>query len=156
MSVLTTTQRGESRNERGAALIEMALVTRCSSCFCSASGRVARAYNVKNTMDHAVREGARFGATVDPWDPTLTGAIQAVIEGRARGVGDSPGVDHRRLHRTRREGNDGCTIDGTDRVVGAPADQVVVNIIFEDYRLELHLLLSTVDFTSQAIARHES
>lgn len=28
----------------------------------------ARAWNINNTMEHAAREAARYGATIDPWD----------------------------------------------------------------------------------------
>jgi hypothetical protein len=54
------------------------------------------------------------------------------------------------------EGNNGCTVDGTDQVVGAPANQVVVNILFDDYPLNFVFFNLEVDFRSQAMARHES
>jgi Flp pilus assembly protein TadG len=156
MSVLTTTQRGESRNERGAAIIEMALVAPLLILLLFGIWSVARAYNVKNTMDHAVREGARFGATVDPWDGSSAGAIQAVIEGELAASAIPPSSITVGCIELVEKDNDGCTLDGTDRVVGAPADQVVVNIIFEDYRLDFIFFSLDLDFTSQAIARHES
>jgi hypothetical protein len=107
-------------------------------------------------MDHAVREGARFGATIDPWDANSDDAVLAVIEAELSASAISPASITVGCIELVEEGDDGCSIDGTDQVVGAPADQVVVNIRFEDYPLNFIFFDLDVDFASQAISRHES
>jgi Flp pilus assembly protein TadG len=156
MSIVTTTQRGNARRERGAALIEMALVAPLLVLLLFGIWSVARAYNVKNTMDHAVREGARFGATVDPWDANSPNAVLAVIQSELAASAIPPAWITVGCLELVEEGNNGCTIDGADQVVGAPANQVVVNILFDDYPLNFVFFNLEVDFQSQAMARHES
>jgi Flp pilus assembly protein TadG len=68
MFIRGNTESARSGRERGAAVVEMAFVAPLLIILLLGIFTVARAYNVKNTMDHAVREGARFGATIDPWD----------------------------------------------------------------------------------------
>jgi Flp pilus assembly protein TadG len=152
----TITLSARRDRERGAALVEMALVTPLLILLLFGIWSVARAYNVKNTMDHAVREGARFGATIDPWDANSDDAVLAVIEAELSASAISPASITVGCIELVEEGDDGCSIDGTDQVVGAPADQVVVNIRFEDYPLNFIFFDLDVDFASQAISRHES
>lgn len=62
--------------ERGAALIEAAVVTPLLILLTFGIWTTARAWNVHNVLDHAAREAARYGAV----DPTHA-AIRTVAEG---------------------------------------------------------------------------
>jgi Flp pilus assembly protein TadG len=64
------------RRERGAALIEAAVVTPLLILLTFGIWTTARAWNVHNVLDHAAREAARYGAV----DPTHA-AIRTVAEG---------------------------------------------------------------------------
>ena len=71
---------GKKQRERGAALTEAALVMPLLLLLVFGIWTVARAYNVRNTMEHAVREAVRFGATELPWDGTSVGQVEAVVD----------------------------------------------------------------------------
>ena len=117
---------------------------------------VARAYNVKNTMDHAVREGARFGATIDPWDAgDAFDDIEALVLGELAASAIPSGLVTVNCADLVEDGDDGCDVGG-NQVIDAPADLVAVHISVEDYELNFVFWTFEVDFSSQAIARHES
>lgn len=156
MTFFRTTHTTERERDRGAALVEMALIMPILILVIFGVWSVARAYNVKNTMDHAVREGARFAATVDPWDADSPDAVLAVIESELSASAIAPASVTVRCLELIEEGDDGCTIDGTDTVTAAPRDQIAVNILFEDYDLNFMFFSLDVDFASQAISRYES
>lgn len=150
--------RGRER-ERGAAIVEMAIVTPLLILLLLGIWTVARAYNVKNTMDHAVREGARYAATVDPWDATPGASdaeVRAVVDGELGASAiNAASVDTVCIELVE-QGNSGCDDDGTDQVANAPADLIAVRIEIVDYPLNFVFWTFDVDFASQATARHES
>jgi Flp pilus assembly protein TadG len=157
MSILQRLKGRRNHGERGAALVEMALVAPLLVILLFGIWTVARAYNVKNTMDHAVREGARFAATIDPWDPnTSPGEVRAVIDAELAASAVPTASVTTGCIDWIEQGDDGCTIDGSDQVINAPADQVAVNIQFSAYPLNFIVFSVPVDFSSQAISRHES
>ncbi|NIN10359.1 MAG: pilus assembly protein, partial [Gemmatimonadales bacterium] len=53
---------GKRREDRGAALVEAALVMPLLLMLTLGIWATARAWNVHNVLDHASREAARFGA----------------------------------------------------------------------------------------------
>jgi Flp pilus assembly protein TadG len=55
-------------NQRGAVLVEAAVVFPLLIMLTVGIWTTSRAWNIHNVLDHAAREGARHGATVDPWD----------------------------------------------------------------------------------------
>jgi len=135
----------------------MALVTPLLVMLLFGVWTVARAYNVKATMDHAVREGARFAATVDPWDPTTSPAsVQAVIDSELAAAAIPSGTVSADCIVLIAEGDDGCPVGGSDRVIAVPADSVAVNIRYSGYRLDFIAFSIPVDFSSQAVSRHEA
>lgn len=157
MAILGQSGSTQSDRERGAALVEMALVAPILIVLLFGIWSVARAYNVKNTMDHAVREGARFGATIDPWDAgTSPDETEAVVEGELAAAAIPSGIVTFHCVELVEEGNDGCDVGGTDQVVDAPADQIVVRISVDDYELSFIFFSLEIDFSSQAAARYES
>jgi Flp pilus assembly protein TadG len=58
------------RSDRGAALVEAAIVMPLLLMLTVGIWTTARAWNIHNVLDQAVREAARFGATSDPFSPS--------------------------------------------------------------------------------------
>lgn len=146
-----TTQR-----ERGAALVEMAVLAPLLVVLLFGIWQVARAYNIKNTMDHAVREGARYAATIEPWNGASSEAdvralIDAELAAAAIPVADVTTGCIEKID----QGNDGCNVAGSDLVTGAPTDQIAVNLQMPNYELGFIFFSVDVDFQSQAISRWE-
>ena len=156
MSLRGNTESARTRRERGAAVVEMAFVAPLLIILLLGIFTVARAYNVKNTMDHAVREGARFGATIDPWDAgDAFDDIEALVLGELAASAIPSGLVAVDCAELVEDGDDGCDVGG-NQVIDAPADLVAVHISVEDYELNFVFWTFEVDFTSQAVARHES
>lgn len=149
MSILRRVGSTQGDRERGAALVEMALVTPLLILLLFGIWSVARAYNVKNTMDHAVREGARFGATLDPWDAN---AVNAVIDAELSASAISPSLvpaGDRCIDLVAEAGSN-CG------VTSAPFDQVAVSIEYPSYDMSFIFFSLNVDLSSFATARYES
>ncbi len=138
-------------------MIEMALVLPLLLMILLGIWTTARAYNVKNTMDHAVREAARYAATVDGWDsstsPTVVRAVldqelaAAAIPTLFVSTGCIEKVD---------ESGSGCVIDGSPVISSAPADLVVISVEYADFPLDFVFFSLDVDLRSTASARYES
>jgi Flp pilus assembly protein TadG len=156
MFIRGNTESARSGRERGAAVVEMAFVAPLLIILLLGIFTVARAYNVKNTMDHAVREGARFGATIDPWDAgDAFDDIEALVLGELAASAIPSGLVAVNCADLVLDGANGCDVGG-NQVTNAPADLVVVHISVEDYELNFVFWTFEVDFTSQAVARYES
>ena len=143
-------------SDRGAALIEMALVLPFLMLLVVGIWTTARAYNVKNTMDHAVREAARYGATVDPWDGSSPTAVRALVDGELNNAAIPTAAVNTLCIEQVLETGDGCDLGSGPEVTNAPADQVVVKIEYPDYEMDFVFFSTTVDLESTAIARWES
>jgi Flp pilus assembly protein TadG len=65
-----------SCSDRGAVLLEAAIITPLFVMLLFGIWTTARAWNIHNVLDHAAREAARYGA-VDP----LAGNIETIAEG---------------------------------------------------------------------------
>ena len=147
MSLRHNTKCARSDRERGAALVEMALVTPLLILLLFGIWTVARAYNVKNTMDHAVREAARFGATLDPWD---SNTIDGLIDAELSASSINPALVTNRCIEIAAQGTSEC---GS---VLAPVDQVVISFEYPSYELSFIFFTLDVDLSSYATARYES
>ena len=159
MSLFRNAHGANRSRERGAAIVEMAVVAPILIILLLGIWTVARAYNVKNTMDHAVREGARYAATVVPWDGTPSASdasVRAVIDGELGAAAISAADIDTVCIVLVTQGNNGCDDDGTNQVINAPADLIAVRIEIVDYPLDFVFWTFRVDFASQATARHES
>jgi len=73
--------KGLGEGQRGAALIEAAMVLPLLLLMTFGIWATARAWNVNSTMEHAAREAARYGATLDPWDSSSSAAVRTVADG---------------------------------------------------------------------------
>jgi Flp pilus assembly protein TadG len=139
---------GNNKRERGAALIEAAIVMPLLMALVFGIWTVARAYNVRNTMEHAVREGVRFGATELPWDGNSDDDVRDVIDSE---LGSS--AIPKALVNTL------CiNMDSAPCGFGTTAqgyDQVAVRIEYPNYPLNFLFFSTTVNLTVEAVGRYE-
>lgn len=124
----------------------------------------ARAWNVHNVLDHAVREAARYGATVDPWaSGSETGAAcnpagnsaekirciaDAELTASAVPVGSVTSVCI--------EGVKAATAGTCAPANTTGVDQVYVQLRYANFPLDFVFWSTTVDLESTALARYES
>lgn len=147
------------KRDRGAALIEAALVMPLLLVLTFGIWTVARAWQIHNTMDHAVREGARYGATIDPWVPgdasvagTSANAIRAVVNNElAAGSIATASVSTICIEK----GPSACTSQSGIAPAPAGAENVSIRIRWSNYPLNFMLWATNVDLTATAIARWE-
>lgn len=145
--------RRRHADERGAALVEMALVLPFLLLLVVGIWTTARAYNVKNTMDHAVREAARYGATVDPWESGSPNDLRAIVDGELGAAAIDTGNIVSVCIELLAAGADSCDASHSN---GTATDQVLVKITYPDYGLDFVFFSVDVDLESSAVARYES
>lgn len=146
-----------SRADRGAVLLEAALITPIFVMLLFGIWTTARAWNIHNVLDHAAREAARYGAA-DPEHPNiLTVASGEVIaasfpwveveycvadfDGGAWTTSASPGYTPT------------CPIGAADDPT--TDDRVQVGLFIDDYPLNFVFFSTTVDLRARAVARLE-
>lgn len=155
------TKRKGLDGDRGAILVEAALVLPLLLMLTLGIWTTARAWNLHNVLDHATREAARFGATTpDPADLLMIalGEVQA-----AR-------VDWHSVTRCAAIVSGGAVVDGGgDGFSGAQCiasgagsgqdpttdDRVQVTLEIPNYQLNFVFFSVTVDLRAQAVARLE-
>ena len=130
--------------ERGAALVEMALVLPLLLMLLIGIFTTSRAWQVHNVLDHAAREAARYGATLDPWDGA---AAQAVAEAEIAAAS----IPTAGLTWCVQQGATPC---GNAEI--ADTEQVAIEIGFPDYQLNFVFFSIDVDMASAAFARFEA
>jgi Flp pilus assembly protein TadG len=140
--------------EKGAALVEAALVLPFLLLLTFGIWTTARAWNIHNTMEHAAREAARFGATVEPWDnvaspPTVRAVADADLSAAAVDTNAVSNVSIELIEDT----NDSC--DGT-HTNDTGTDQIFVKLEYADYELQFLFFSISVDMEASAISRHEA
>jgi Flp pilus assembly protein TadG len=142
------------KRERGAALVEAALVLPILLLLTFGIWTTARAWNINNTMQHAAREAARYGATVEPWDPgtsptSVRGVADADLTSASVDAGDVSTVCIELVNDT------GSSCDAT-HTNSTGTDQVFVKIRYPDYTMQFLFFSATIDMEATAIARHEA
>jgi hypothetical protein len=141
--------------ERGATLVEAAFVVPLVLLLTFGVWTVARAWQVHNTIDHAVREAARFGATVDPWDPsTSPAAVRNVLDAELS-AGSIPIGSVGTL--CIEKGAAPADADCTD-IPAAPSgtENVFVRVRWSNYPLNFLFWTTNVNLTGSAVSRWES
>ena len=134
-------------HDRGAALMEAALVMPLLLMLTVGVWTTARAWNVHSTMDHAAREAARYGATEVPWDGTSTAAVRAVVDQELQASAITPAdvatvcID---------QGNAPC---GLAAIPGV--DQVAVELSWNNYQMDFIFFSIDVDLKASAVSRWE-
>lgn len=137
-----------TKRERGAALVETAIVLPLLLALTFGIWTLARAWNVRNTMEHAAREAVRFGATELPWDGTSVGDVTAVIDAELSTSAVPPASV-----------TEMC-IDKQATPCGFPAtaqgyDQVAVRLQWANYPMNFFFFTTTVNLTVEAVGRYE-
>ena len=139
---------GNNKRERGAALIEAAIVMPLLLALVFGIWTVARAFNVRNTMEHAVREAVRFGATELPWDGTSVGQVEAVVDAELNTSAIPPAL----VNTLCIDMNSApCSFAATAQGY----DQVAVRIEYPNYPLNFLFFTTTVNLTVEAVGRYE-
>lgn len=146
-------------DERGAALVEMAFVVPLLVLFIVGIWATARAWNVQTTMDHAVREAARVGATLDPWvDGTTTdtcatspstsqGVLRCVADEQLEAAAiDASLVDTACIELS----TNPCSVGSA-----SGTDKVAVSITYPNYQIDFVFFSFTVDLSATAVSRYE-
>jgi Flp pilus assembly protein TadG len=138
-----------ARTDRGAALIETALVLPLLLLLTFGIWATARAWNIRNTMEHAAREGVRFAATELPWTGTPSElAVRDVVNAElATTAIPSASVAT-------------VCIDLDSAPCGFTAtsqgyDQVAIQLQWPDYELNFLFFKMDVDINVEAIGRYE-
>ena len=110
----------------------------------------ARAWNVGNTLEHAAREAARLGATVDPWDPTPVGGV-ADADLAASAIDTS--LVNRCIELVADSASPTCDIGHTNNT---GTDQVFVKLTYPDYPLNFLFFSVNIDLEGTGVSRFES
>ncbi|MDR9450857.1 MAG: TadE/TadG family type IV pilus assembly protein [Acidimicrobiia bacterium] len=134
-------------DDRGAALMEAALVMPILLMLTVGVWTTARAWNVHSTLDHAAREGARHGATEVPWDGTSAAAVQAVVDQELAASAIAP-ADVATVCIA--QGSAPC---GLAAIPGV--DQVAVELSRNNYQMDFIFFSVSVDLTASAVSRWE-
>jgi hypothetical protein len=137
-------RRRRADAQHGAALVEMALVLPLLLMLLLGIFAAARGWQVHNVLDHAAREAARYGATLDPWnDAAAQGVAEAEIQAAS--------IPTAQLQWCVEQGATPC---GNAEI--PDTEQVAVRITYPDYQLNFLFFSVTVDLQSNAFARYES
>ena len=160
-------------NERGAALVEFALLLPILAMIVFGALTAGMAYNHKMDLTHAAREGARYGATVPQAQCTPTSncsglnwaqLVQSVVAERSFGAvttsqvcvalvtgTGSPASPIGATYTTKADGT-ACYDDGN----GDTGNRVQVYIRKTDDKIDAVLFKANVTLTSKATAKFES
>jgi Flp pilus assembly protein TadG len=147
-----------TRRDRGAVLIEAALITPLLVMLLFGIWTTARAWNIHNVLDHAAREAARYGAV----DPDHT-AIETIAEGEVV-ASAIPWTDVTYCSSVVENGigtlNGGSS--GTCLTAGSGPgqdpttdDRVQVSLLIPNYELNFVFFSTDVDLQARAVARLE-
>jgi len=141
------------RRERGAALIEAALVLPILLLLTMGIWSTARAWNLNNTLEHAAREAARFGATIDPWDDsTSPGEILAIANAdMAAAAIDTTAVTNCIDFLADTE-SPSCDSHAN----GTGTDQVFVKLTLPNHKMQFIFFSLDVNLSGTAVSRFEA
>ncbi|MDH3260072.1 MAG: pilus assembly protein [Acidimicrobiia bacterium] len=134
-------------HDRGAALMEAALVMPLMLMLTVGVWTTARAWNVHSTLDHAAREAARYGATEVPWDATSAPKVRAVADQELQASAIAP-ADVTTVCIGR--GSAPCGLGAIPDV-----DQVAVQLSWDNYQMDFIFFSVTVDLRASAVSRWE-
>ena len=133
--------------DRGAALMEAALVMPLMLMLTVGVWTTARAWNVHSTLDHAAREAARYGATEVPWNATSAAKARAVADQELQASAIVPADVATTCIA---QGNAPCSLGAIPNV-----DQVAVQLSWNSYQMDFIFFSITVDLNASAVSRWE-
>ena len=140
--------------DRGAALIEAALVLPILLLLTMGIWSTARAWNVNNTLEHAAREAARYGATIDPWDvSTSPAAVLAIADADMAASAVPSGVLTECAELVLDTLVSTCDATHTNNT---GTDQVFVKITYPNFTLQFIFFSVDVSLSATAVSRFES
>lgn len=147
--MLTIRRAGKPRDaDRGATLVETALVLPFLLLLTFGIWTTARAWNVSNTMEHSAREGVRFATTELPWDATSTGNVRDVVDAQLAGSSiPASSVQTACID----QGPSPCSFPATSQGY----EQVAVELEWPDYSLDFLFFTIDVDLSVEAVGRYE-
>ncbi len=157
------------REERGAALVEAALVLPMLLMLTFGIWTTARAWNVHNVLDHAAREAARYAATTPDslavLDPIGRGEVLAAGIRWSDVSGCSSIIEGGSVTESATAGSGITVVDAPAAICiplgGSPGqdpttdDRAQVRLVVQDFRLDFILFSFEVDLTAQAVSRLE-
>ena len=145
------------RDDRGLALVEAAIVMPLLMMMTVGIWATARAWNIHNTLDHAAREAARFGATEVPWNdgPNTPTCGAATSEEAVRCIADQElqasaiaAADVTSICIEKADaGNNPCGLG----ITGTP--QVAVVLEWQNYQLDFVFFSIGIDMNASGIVR---
>ena len=157
--MLGGTARGGAR-DRGAVLVEAALITPLLVMLLFGIWTTARAWNIHNVLDHAAREAARYGA-VDPDHASIQTVAQGEVVAASfpwgnvvpcTAIFDSGAWTASPPSTPGGRCLDAGTGPGQDPTTD---DRVQVSLRVENYQLNFVVFTTTVDLEARAVARLE-
>jgi Flp pilus assembly protein TadG len=137
--------------ESGAALVEFAILMPLLLLLIFGIWTVARAWNVKTTMDHGVREAARYGAT-DPDSTAMLNVAQGELAASSIDWNDIAVKCASRVSGASL-GSSGCITDNA--LDPTTDDRVQVVLEWQNYSLEFLFFDIDVNLTARAVGRVE-
>lgn len=140
--------------DKGAALIEAAMVIPILLLFTFGIWATARAWSINNTLEHAAREAARYGATEEPWNTTTSpGTVRGIANADLSASAIAPGTVNTVCIELIADGSASCDGSNTNNT---GTDQVFVKIRIPNHQLNFLFFSTTIDLEGTAISRHES
>jgi len=133
--------------DRGAALMEAALVMPLMLMLTVGVWTTARAWNVHSTLDHAAREASRYGATEVPWGGPSAAKVRAVADQELQASAIVP-ADVATVCIA--QGSAPC---GLGAIPGV--DQVAVQLSWDNYQMDFIFFSINVDLKASAVSRWE-
>jgi hypothetical protein len=142
--------------DKGAALIEAAMIIPILLLFTFGIWATARAWSINNTLEHAAREGARYGATIDPWVVgTSPGTVRGIVDADLQAAAITPGTVNTVCIELIADGSSSCDSPATiNNTTGT--DQIFVKIEMPNHQLNFLFFSMSVDLSGTAVARYES
>ena len=146
--------RKTAKAERGAALVEAAIILPILIMLTFGIWTTSRAWNIRSTMDHAAREAARYAATFDPWD---AGTSPAAVRDLADADMSSSSINTALVNTTCIEliadTASSCDASHTNNT---GTDQIFVKLSYPNYTLDFIFFTTNVSFNTTAVSRFEN
>ncbi|MGH9168160.1 MAG: TadE/TadG family type IV pilus assembly protein [Acidimicrobiia bacterium] len=140
-------------NQRGAVLVEAAVVFPLLIMLTVGIWTTSRAWNIHNVLDHAAKEGARHGATAANedglWDANSAVSVRQVIERELQASAVNPSSVSMCIE-YQEAGGDPCGLGDT-----TSDPKVQVTVTFPGHRLNFVFFGFTVDLRGAGVSRWE-
>ena len=141
------------RDDRGAALVEAAIVMPLLLMLTLGIWSTARAWNVHNVLDHAAREAARFGAVNQPFN---SAEVLTIAQGEVTGASIDWTLITTQCTKLVLAGPSAAGDCIDDPAVDPTSDErVQVVLQYPNYQLDFIFFSINIDLQAQAVSRRE-